>query len=141
VTQIVAIHLNVETGRASGAGTDGSVYLGVCGREFMADTTADDFEAGSSRLYVFGEGATVTNRADNDPRKQRLFEEEVGAFPVYLRFQPRNEADRWNLARAVMTLNGRLLPMWDTASFVAHGEGIWLGAKSGLYVHLPRHRD
>ena len=42
--QINSIQLHLQTGDLSGAGTDGDVYLGVCGREFSIDTTSDDFE-------------------------------------------------------------------------------------------------
>ena len=53
--QITSIHLTLITGNASGAGTDGDVYLGICGREFFVDTTANDFERGASREYIFGD--------------------------------------------------------------------------------------
>lgn len=124
-----------------GAGTDGDVYLGVCGREFYVDTESDDFECGSARDYVFGDGANVINKPDNDPRGQLLLTENVERFPVYLRFQPRSRSDNWNLQRAVVTFNENLLPQWDTASFVRPDAGIWLGIRSGLYVHLPMHQD
>jgi hypothetical protein len=138
-TSIQSIHLNIQTGDLSGAGTDGDIYLGICGREFRADTTADDFERGSTRLYIFGDGANVLNASTNDPREQQLLLANVDGLPVYVRFQPRNSGDNWRLQRATVTLNGLLFPMWDTASFLQRG--IWLGTRSGLYVHLPRHQD
>ena len=138
-TPIQSIQLNVQTADVASAGTDGSVYLGFCGREFHADTTADDFERGSSRRYVFGDGANVINAATNDPREQQLFLENVDTLPVYIRFQPQNDGDNWRLERATVTVNGQLFPMWDTVPVLQ--EGIWLGQRSGLYVHIPKHQD
>jgi hypothetical protein len=138
-TRIESIHLNIQTVDAAGSGTDGSVYLGFCGREFHADTAADDFERGSGRNYIFGEGANVNNASTNDPRRQLLFLENVDTLPVYIRFQPRDSGDNWQLDRVEVTVNGQLFPMWDTAAVIQ--EGIWLGERSGLYVYIPKHQD
>lgn len=62
-------------------------------------------------------------------------------LPVYIRFQPTNSNDRWNLSRASFSFNGNLLPQWDTNSFVSQEDGIWLGRRAGLYVHIPKHQD
>lgn len=136
---IQRIQLLIQTGTESGAGTDGDIYLGICGREFHADTTADDFENGSSRTYVFGDGANVLNASTNDPREQRLPVARVDALPVYIRFQPRSSGDNWRLRLATVTLNGLSFPLWETASVLI--DGIWLGQRSGLYLHLLKHRD
>lgn len=80
--QITSIHLHIETGNLSGAGTDGDVYLGLGGREFSIDTTRDDFERGAGREYILGDGANINNAAVNDPRKQQMFTENVANFPV-----------------------------------------------------------
>jgi hypothetical protein len=141
MTQIQSIHLTIETGRMDNAGTDGDVYLGVCGREFFVDTSSDDFERASGREYIFGEGANVNNQSDNDPRTQDLQIENVERFPVYLRFQPLHRGDKWNLSRAVITFNNDLSPQWETTTFVFPNAGIWLGPRAGLYVHLDLHRD
>ncbi len=53
---ITGILCQVVTGNFSGAGTDGRVYLGLGGREFRLDSTADDFERASIREYVMGRG-------------------------------------------------------------------------------------
>lgn len=141
MAHIRKIHLSVQTGSMSGAGTDGDVYLGVCGREFHADTGADDFERGSSREYVFGRGGNVNNFADNNPARQRLLLEDVERLPVYIRFEPTDRGDRWNLQRAVVRFNDQLLPQWDTSSFVSDRTGIWLGTRAGKYVNIPKHQD
>ncbi len=140
--RINTIALHVQTGNLSGAGTDGSVYLGVCGREFLIDTSHDDFERGSVRDYVLGEGSNINNAAVNDPREQLLLVENVDDFPVYLRFQPRPGSDHWQLQRATVWFNGDILTQWDTYFYVSDHptRGIWLGIRSGLFVHIPRNR-
>jgi hypothetical protein len=139
--QIATIHVQINTRDVSGAGTDGDVYLGVCGREFYLDTSHDDFERGSSREYVLGEGSNINNASTNDPRKQVLRTENVESLPVYLRFAPRTRSDNWSLQRAQVSFNDDFFPRWDTASFISQNEGIWLGTRSGLVVHIPKHSD
>ncbi len=133
-----SIHLHIQTGGQSGAGTDGDVYLGLCGREFSIDSTRDDFERGAGREYILGEGANIRNADVNDPRRRRLFTENVAKFPVYIRFQPQSRSDNWQVQRADVRFNGSLHIDWDTVGFVANNpaEGIWLGVRSGLFVHL-----
>jgi len=46
MAQITGCLCQIITGKMSGAGTDGSVFLGLCGREFRLDSTADDYERG-----------------------------------------------------------------------------------------------
>jgi hypothetical protein len=62
----------------------------------------------------------------------------VDRFPVYIRFKPRQREDDWHLQRAVVTLNDRIAPVWDTSVDVRTDPGIWLGARSGLVMHLRR---
>jgi hypothetical protein len=138
---ITSIQVSIQTMDTSGAGTDGDVYLGFSGREFYLDTTADDFERGSSRTYRLGDGPNVLFASVNDPRKPQLAVENVDRFPVWIRFVPRGRDDNWILGRAVVTLNDRLFPMWDTAEYISFREGIQLGTHSGLFVHLLRHND
>ena len=141
MAQIESIQVSIETGDESGAGTDGSIYVGVCGREFHLDTSADDFERGSSHLYVLGDGSDVVNPAVNDPRKQFMQTEDVESFPIYVRFEPNDSGDNWNLARAEMSFNNDLFPRWETTTFVSITDGIWLGQRSGNVVHLRKHLD
>lgn len=141
MANISSIRVNVQTRSISGGGTDGDVYLGFAGREFYLDTSADDFEAGSTRSYVLGQGSNVLHGSSNDPRTPQLQDSQVDRFPVYLRFVPRGREDNWSLQRAVVTYNERLFPMWDSAEVVATNVGLWLGVHAGLVVHLPRHQD
>jgi hypothetical protein len=137
--RINTISLNITTGGggpAGASGTRGDVYLGVCGREFYAALPSEEFVSGSTREFIFGDGANVSNPEINDPRDHSLFTEDVKHFPTYVRFQPRDPADQWFMERALMSFNNTINPVWDTASFL--GRGIWLGRTSGFYVHLRR---
>src|SRR3954469_4107763 len=86
MANITTIQFALQTADVAGAGTDGDVYLGFCGREFSVDTSADDFERDSSRTYPFGEGANVQHAGQNDPRLPQLRTENIDRFPVYVRF-------------------------------------------------------
>lgn len=141
MTALTSLQLNLQTGDLSGAGTDGDVYLGFAGREFSIDTSADDFERNGARTYRFGDGSNILNAAVNDPREPALELEKVARFPVYVRFQPQSRTDNWLLARATVTVNGGLFPMWDTAEHFSQRVGLWLGVRSGLVAHLLLHED
>lgn len=138
MARIDSVQLHIQTGNLSGAGTDGDVYLGLCGREFSIDSSRDDFERGSARTYVLGEGANINNAAVNDPRQQALFTENVARFPVYLRFHPQSRGDNWQVQRADVRFNDSLHIDWDTINFVPNdpAQGIFLGTRSGVVVHL-----
>ena len=105
MTPINSIQLNIQTGGLSNAGTDGDVYLGLGGREFSIDSSADDFERGSSRLYNLGEGSNVLHSNLNDPREPPLYTEQVANYPVYIRFNPKSRNDTWQLQRADVMFN------------------------------------
>ncbi|MCL6711645.1 hypothetical protein M8R20_32155 [Pseudomonas sp. R2.Fl] len=144
--QITRIELHLETGEQSGAGTDGDVYLGLCGREFYIDSTKDDFERDSSRTYIFGDSNSDRNVQHpdlNDPNAHYLRTENLDKFPVYIRFQPHAgnpRSDRWQLERADVYLNGSDIYEWTTSGIIK-GPGIWLGIHAGLVVHMLRHAD
>ena len=93
------------------------------------------------RHGALGAGGDVVNPAVNDPRKQVLQTEEVESFPIYVRFEPNNSGDNWNLARAEMSFNNELFPRWETTTFVSSTDGIWLGQRSGNVVHMRKHLD
>ena len=137
MAKIDTIELHLETGEKSGAGTDGDVYLGLCGREFYIDTEKDDFEAGSGRVYILGDGANILHPDLNDPREHGLFTQNVALFPVYIRFQPKSRDDRWLLDRADVRFNGSIHIDWDTSPYIPiGGPGLWLGVHAGLCAHL-----
>jgi hypothetical protein len=144
MARIERIDVLIQTGDVGGAGTDGDVYLGIAGREFFIDSDKDDFERGSSRAYRFGENSDLTsdemlNRERNDPRDQRLLSEFVDDYPVYIRFAPENRDDQWNLKLAVVALNSDESVYWT--NLVSAPDGIWLGTRAGLVLHLQKFVD
>lgn len=144
--KVTRIELHLQTGGQRNAGTDGDIYLGICGREFYIDSPEDDFETGATRTYVFagaGSDRNVLHPELNDPTTHNLTTENIEKFPVYIRFQPHASAprsDRWQLQRADVYLNGLDLYEWSTASIIK-GPGIWLGVHAGLVMHLAKHID
>lgn len=138
MTDLTQIEVNVNTSDIENAGTDGSVYLGICGREFRCDTTADDFERGSSHKYIFGESANTSKAAMNDPRKPRLVLEDVERYPVYVRFEQDGPDGHWNLEMASVFLNGSIIPQYEIR-FDLKRESLWLGKDSGAYIYLHKH--
>lgn len=141
MARIRSIHLQLNTLGVNDGGTDGDVYLGVCGREFYIDSTTNDFQSGASKAYIFGEGANILHADDNDPRTQGLDTEDVDRFPMYIRFQPKNRDDRWNLQRAQVSFNGNFFPRWDTFGYISHRTGIWMGTRASMSVAIPPHND
>ena len=138
--QIASITLHLQTGDLSGAGTDGDVYLGLCGREFSIDSTRDDFESGDGRSYVLGEGRDDPPQCGGKrPRgasgsSPRTFT----CIPCTSVSSRATRTDNWQLQRADVRFNDSLHIDWDTINFVPNDpdEGIWLGVRSGLEVDL-----
>jgi hypothetical protein len=139
MADIETVSVLINTRDVSRGGTDGNVFLGLGGREFRLDTSSDDFEAGSSRTYVLGDGGNVNNKDVNDPRKPQLREESLDLFPVYIRFQPTGGTDNWNVERVGVTIGSSTFPAYE-ASLERQG-GLWLGIRSGLVLHLFKHVD
>ena len=129
------IRVTIKTGRDAGAGTDGSVFLGLAGREFRCDSSHDDFERGSNRNYIFGDDANIQRPHDNDPRKPPLDDADVGAFPAYIRFSQSGGSSAWLLEDAAVYIEDEA-----TARFVTPigNNPIWLGDASGCIYYLRK---
>ena len=143
VDYIDQIRVEIETGRDRGAGTDGNVYLGICGREFRCDTTADDFEQGSTRTYIFGsiyQGSSpnITSEDYNHPSRPPLLPEEADVFPCYLRLS--QGSSRWLLAGAKVYIDKEVEPRFVDAM---GNNPIWMGDDCGCiyYLHEPDPKD
>lgn len=134
MAKIESIEVNVETGPDPDAGTDGSIYLGFCGREFSLDSSSDDFERNSTKKYIFGQGSNVSNATRNDPRNPQLMDGNIAKFPVYIRIA---STDLWQLERVVVTYNGEPFRQWDTSLVVGPGK-LWLGPTAGTMLHIPK---
>ncbi|MEV0622700.1 hypothetical protein AB0I81_55945 [Nonomuraea sp. NPDC050404] len=139
ITAITAEIRTVDSsyGGGTGPGTDGYVCLGLAGREFHANTSADDFEDGAQDVFVFGENATVLKPEINDPRNPQLTFADLHAYPAYVRFDPAGDNDDWHLERATVTITGSN----DSKviySALAGDPDHWLGKDTGLIMHLHR---
>ena len=133
-TYIRQIRVEITTGRDRGAGTDGNVYLGICGREFRCDTSADDFEQGSTREYVFGTGANITSERYNNPNRPPLLVEEPDLFPAYIRFAQGGNS-RWMLAGVKVFIDNEAEPRFVDA---IRNNPIWMGDDCGCIYYLHR---
>ena len=147
LANITGILCQILTSNVSGAGTDGNVYLGIGGREFRLDSSADDYEKNSFREYILGRAplepnlpapqVRVNNKENNDPRNgYQLDTSNLNKFPVYIRFEPVNSDDNWNLRfTAVLVYTGA--SQFNTAYTVSEEfENLWLGKSFGKIVYL-----
>ena len=149
MAKITGILCQIITGDVSGAGTDGRVYLGLGGREFCMNSSADDYERGSWREYVMGRGPVgpelpepqvrVLDPQQNDPRFGfKLDTVHLTQTPVYLRFEPTGSNANWNLASAtalVYTGDGEFFSAFRLPDGF---DDLWLGDDYGKSVHLLR---
>lgn len=144
MAQISGVLCQVVTGRLSGAGTDGTVYLGLGGREFHMDSTDDDYEAGSLREYIMGVPPIpfvsppmkrVNNKDLNDPRKGYPLDTiDIDRAPVYIRFEPRGDDDNWNLRFvAVLVYTDQFAIAYTPPQ---RFDNLWLGHRSGKILYL-----
>lgn len=145
MAKITGILCQIITGNIDNAGTDGRVYLGLGGREFRLDSRADDFERGSWREYILGQGpiepnlpspqVRVENRAYNDPRLGfPLDTVNLTRSPVYIRFEPSGSGPNWNLAfAAALVYDGQFVVGYvPPVDF----DNLWLGDSMGKVLYL-----
>ena len=144
---IQKIVFRIRTADIEDAGTDGEVYVGFCGREFHIGTSYEDFERGEERSYSTGTSAeagevNVSNPALNNPGAlPPLDSEDIGIYPVYVRFEPVGRDDHWSLQYISVIAAGvkyeALEPEDDTTIYTT------LGYKSGkcLYLHPVRNSE
>lgn len=131
------IEVFLQTASVRDAETDGRVYAGIGGREFVCSIDDhEDFPRGGSDVYVFGAGANVEWVAANDPRNPQIREEDLDRFPVYIRFDQGSES-HWALQRATVSVNGSIAPRYESRLRAP----LWLGLGAGAYCYLFRHLD
>lgn len=82
---ISKIEASVRTGQQ---GTNGKVYLGIGGREFLLDAKGNDFRPNQTNLFVLGVDTNYRGNAAlvNNPTSPPLDEANLNLFPIYLRF-------------------------------------------------------
>jgi len=103
MAQVTQIEVFVSTGGVSFAGTNGIVYAGIAGREFVLDTIGNDFKPDSSLVYVMGDGTNLKNAGTLDG--QNIDTQDVPNFPAYIRFEPKRGIDKWELTDVRITVN------------------------------------
>lgn len=138
----------VWTSEDSNSGTDGSVYMGIGGREFRLDSPRDDFERGNAANTTVGKFSQVKNKEMNDPRTPlTLTTETLDLFPVYLRVDGDDRWKAWNALIWVLSgpdENNLSVTDWfvaDIASTLEDGVlrgGLWLGPEAGRWLFLRR---
>jgi len=134
ITQIKAV---IHTGDRNSAGTDGSVYLGICGREFkLTRADVDDFERSSHREYFLGNVSNVEQPKFNDPRSPQLDTTDTDRYPVYIRFEPKGDSPDWDFDGAVITIT----PGGTKLGRMGDGGGahLWLGQNMGKFCYLTK---
>jgi hypothetical protein len=145
MAKVTGILCQIITGDVDGAGTDGSVYLGLGGREFRLDSERDDYERGFWREYILGAGPLepdlpppqirVQNAARNDPRVGLTLDTiHLSRTPVYIRFEPEGSGDNWNLAfAAALVYSGQFVVGYTPPPEFDH---LWLGQAMGKVLYL-----
>ena len=135
----------IHTSDVDGAGTDGGVVLGIGGREFRIDSSADDFKRNSRAAYIFGDVTedtapyvrrTVSNPQYNDPRSpMHLYSENLDLTPVYLRWEYGGNSPDWSIEDAAV---------WAFTETTSTGyfppsapSGLWLGDRMGTVLRFP----
>jgi hypothetical protein len=138
MSAITKIEVEVKTGNKNNAGTDGTVFIAIGGREFQLDSAQDDFEKAKSFTYVLGSGSTVNNPALNDPTKPfAMRTEDLDKFPAWIRFEPSGDSPDWNLEFAGATVNPGPSQVRYQA-LAGDNANLWLGQNSGKYCFLKR---
>ncbi|MBX9399367.1 hypothetical protein K4749_38915 [Streptomyces sp. TRM72054] len=141
MSAITKITAEVTTADVAHAGTDGWVYLGIAGREFVLTIASiNNFEQGRSDTYVFGLDANVQNADYNDPRTPQLDTDDLDRYPVYLRFEPEGTNPAWCLERVTVTVNpgSETSHRFDNPRLVG-APRIWLDQAYGKQVGLKRY--
>jgi len=144
MTKINRIEARIITGDITDAGTDGTVYLGICGREFKLDSSEEDFDRKSDATYVLGQALEgeriVLDRAHNDPREDYpLDSENLEKFPAYIRFDQDPSTSAWNLDAVSVTIKssveGDTLARYNAPINIGDGN-LWLGKAFGSFCYL-----
>ena len=151
MTQLGKITVEVKTANVSGAGTNGRVYLGIGRREFRLNKTGNQFEPGSTDTFVIGADANINspNGSNDLPLGANMNAPEIQFSvvehnPVYIRFEPENNNDKWNVELVRLTAQqyntgntpGDIIQFSDP--FSENDNRIWLGYDSGLSIVLVR---
>jgi hypothetical protein len=131
---ITKIEVTITTGDK---GTNGSVYVSLCGREFRLDRTGqDDFRRKTTDQYVLGDANnifSVANPEVNDPQAPLpLDAADLPLFPIYLRLKADN---LWHVqGGSIKIFTGG--PTAVTIDILPGNRSLFLGPQCGEYLFL-----
>lgn len=130
---IRSISVTTQTGSSA---TNDDVYLGIAGREFLMDTSNNNFESNAQDTFVFGVNANVENASINDPRTPCLLISDLNSNPFYIR---KSGNDDWDLSAASVVVsyqNAQGSPAGQDVSFDLVAGGLPLTEDSGAVAYL-----
>ena len=134
------ITVEVHTDGRFGAGTDGYVYVGILGREFALDKTGDDFERGSTDVFILGNKSNVFNSLFNDPQAFPILDSaDVDKYPVYIRFEPDGVGPDWTVNDVLVHVNvGSTKITYRNNTLKSRFQRIVLSQDSGKFLYLSK---
>ena len=147
MTHLGKVTVEIKTANVSGAGTNGRVYLGIGRREFRLDKSGDQFQPGSTDTFVIGDGGNIKSpNHSNDlalganMNAPEIQFNSIDDIPIYIRFEPENNNDNWNVESVRLTAQQYDPDPGDTSQysddFSENDNRIWLGYSSGLIMVL-----
>jgi hypothetical protein len=129
------IDVFVKTGSIAFGGTNGTVYAGIGGREFVLDSSGNDFQTFATFTYIIGTGSNLAVVLGGS-LTQRIDTEDVIALPRYIRFEPKRDIDKWELTVVTMTVNPGTQQILFAYPFA--DRKVTLGVDTGKYVFLKQ---
>jgi hypothetical protein len=148
MSHVGRISVRIVTGDINGASTNGKVYLGIGGREFRLDKLGDQFQRGDIDTFIIGDGSNIESNDFNtlpdngNNNSPRIEFENLTNYPAYIRFEPQDNDDNWNIEDVnVQIIQYNDDPVSSTSNkkiFVDLEGNIWLGKRSGLFLHLDQ---
>ena len=98
-------HTLTMSGESSGPGHRWCCFSWYRRSRVPPGHSVNDFEANTTRTFILGLGANVTNPYFNDPSSPQLYMLRLDRTPVYIRFAPVSWNDDWELVSAKVTVN------------------------------------
>lgn len=146
LSHVGRISVTIVTGNINAASTNGRVYLGIGGREFRLDKPGDQFQRGNTDTFIIGDGSNIefndfnTLPSTGDNNSPRIEFENLTNYPAYLRFEPQDNEDNWNVedvkVQVIQYNDNPLVATSNKKIFIDLEGNTWLGKRSGLFLHL-----
>jgi hypothetical protein len=135
MARITRIDITTSTGDE---GTNGRVFLGLGGREFLLDRPGrNDFGRNTNEHFVLGAANnvdTVKNSDQNDPGKLLpLDTDDLSRFPIYLRLEAVNG---WHLTGATLQISSSAGV--ETLTALPGNQSLVLGPETGTVLFIKR---